>query len=62
MSDFLGLEGKTFVVFGVANKKSVGFHAGRVLADNGANVVYVVHTDARRDALKKRLPDSPIFV
>jgi len=62
MSDFLGLEGKTFVVFGVANKKSVGFHAGRVLADNGAKVVYVVHTDARRDALKKRLPDSPIFV
>ena len=60
--DFLGFEGKTFVVFGVANKKSVGFHAGRVLAEQGATVVYVVHTEARREALAKRLPDSTIFV
>ena len=59
---FLGFDGKTVVVFGVANKKSVGFHAGRVLAENGAKVVYVVHTEARREALAKKLPDAPIFV
>ena len=62
MSDFLGIAGKTFVVFGVANKKSVGFHAGRVLTANGANVVYVVHTEARRASLAGRLPESSIFV
>ena len=62
MGGFLGFEGKTFAVFGVANKKSVAFQAGRVLAENGAKVVYVVHTEARKEALKKRLPEDPIFV
>ena len=62
MGGFLGFEGKTFAVFGVANKKSVGFHVGRVLADNGAQVLYVVHTEERRESLRKRLPDQPIYV
>ena len=62
MTGFLGLEGKTFAIFGVSNKKSVGFHVGKVLADNGATVVYVVHTEERRESLKKRLADAPIFV
>lgn len=62
MTGFLGFEGKTFVVFGVANKKSVGFHAGRVLEQQGARVLYVVHTEARRTSLRKPLPDAPIFV
>ena len=62
MGGFLDFEGKTFAVFGVANKKSVGFHVGRVLTENGAKVLYVVHTEERRDALKKRLPDHPIYV
>ncbi len=62
MSGFLGLEGKTFAIFGVSNKKSVGYHAGQVLANNGATVVYVVHTEERREGLRKRLPEAPIFV
>lgn len=59
---FLGLEGKTFAVFGVANRKSVGYHTGKVLQEAGARVVYVAHTEARRASLKKLLKDAPILV
>ncbi|MEQ8278036.1 MAG: SDR family oxidoreductase [Deltaproteobacteria bacterium] len=58
---FLRLDGQTFVVFGVSNKKSVGFHVGKVLREEGAKVVYVVHTEARRDQLTAKL-DAPIYV
>ncbi len=60
--DFLELAGKTIVVFGVANRKSVAFHVGRVLTQAGANVVYVVRSDKRKEQVAKLLADSPIFV
>ena len=41
---FLNLEDKTFLVFGVANKKSVAFHIGQVLAEEGADVLYSVRS------------------
>jgi enoyl-[acyl-carrier protein] reductase I len=56
---FLGLEGKTVAVFGVANKKSVGYQTGRVLEEAGARVVYVAHTAARRQELARLLGDAP---
>ena len=55
MNDWLRLSGKTIAVFGVANKRSVGFHVGRSLQDAGANVLWIVRSDARRDELGKRL-------
>lgn len=61
--DFLQLAGKTIVVFGVANKKSVAFHIGKTLEEFGASVVYVVRSQARFDSLsKKLLKDKPIFI
>jgi enoyl-[acyl-carrier protein] reductase I len=60
--DFLGLTGKTLLVFGVANRKSVAYHVGRLLAEAGANVVYVVRTVERREAVAKILPHSEIYV
>lgn len=58
---FLGLENQTFVVFGVSNKKSVGYHVGQLLEAEGAKVVYVVHTEARKEQLAGRLV-GPIYV
>ncbi len=58
MNDFLGLRGKTIVIFGVANRKSVAYHTGRVLEEAGAQVVYVVRTDERRDSVGKLLGDQ----
>ena len=40
MSDFLNLTGKKFLVFGVANKKSVAWHIAKSLEEQGATVIY----------------------
>ncbi|MCA8999395.1 MAG: SDR family oxidoreductase [Planctomycetaceae bacterium] len=47
---------------GVANKKSVAWHSARVLAEAGADVLYAVRSDARRDSLRKSVGDAPIYV
>src|SRR5262245_16099147 len=59
---FLHLNGKTIVVFGVANKKSVGYVVGEVLEEAGARVVYVVRSEERRHQLERLLKDPHIFV
>jgi enoyl-[acyl-carrier protein] reductase I len=59
---FLKLSGKTFVILGVANKKSIGFVTGEVLTEEGARVVYVVRSEERRHALEKALSDPNVFV
>ena len=59
---FLGFEGKTIVVFGVANEKSVACHIGQVLEAEGATVVYVVRSKERKDSVGKLLPKAEIHV
>lgn len=60
--DFLQLANKTIVVFGVANRKSVAFHVGRVLEEQGATVVYVVRSPERRESVSKLLPGREIYI
>ncbi|MBX3438166.1 MAG: SDR family oxidoreductase, partial [Planctomycetaceae bacterium] len=62
MSDFLQLAGQPILVTGVANRKSVAFHVGRVLAEAGADVLYSVRSEARRDSVRKLVGDAPIYV
>ncbi len=59
---FLDLHGKVFLVLGVANRKSVAFHISTLLEEEGAQVVYSVRSEARRDSLAKLLPDREIYV
>ena len=60
--DFLQLADKTVLVFGVANRKSVAYHIGRVLTEAGARVVYVVRSEERKESVSKLVGDSPVFV
>lgn len=60
--DFLQLTGKTIVVLGVANKKSVAWHIGKTLEEAGANVVYVVRSEQRLESLKKLLAEREVHV
>jgi enoyl-[acyl-carrier protein] reductase I len=60
--DFLGIEGKTFLVFGVANKKSVAFFVGQVLEESNAKVVYVVRSKERKESVSRILPGADIFI
>jgi enoyl-[acyl-carrier protein] reductase I len=61
VNDWLGLSGKTVLVCGVANKKSVAYHVGTRLQEAGAEVLWTVHSAARRAELAPRLA-GPIFV
>jgi enoyl-[acyl-carrier protein] reductase I len=60
--DYLKLSGKTFLVTGVANKKSVAYHVAKSLTDCGASVVYVVRSEQRKESLAKLLAGSPVYV
>jgi enoyl-[acyl-carrier protein] reductase I len=60
--DFLQLSGKTLLVLGVANKKSVAYAVGRTLEEVGAKVVYVVRSEERRESMAKLLPGAEIHV
>ena len=60
--NFLKVHNKRFLVFGVANKKSVAWHIARTLEENGATVVYVVHTESRRESVSRLLPDREILI
>ena len=62
MNDFLQLAGKTILVLGVANRKSVAWHAAQVLKEAGADVVYAVRSEARRESVQKLVGEAPVLV
>ncbi len=59
--DFLQLQDRQFLVFGVANRKSVAYAVGQILAGAGAKVVYVVRDAAVLESVRKLLAPAPIF-
>ena len=59
---FLGIENKSFLVFGVANKKSVAWCIADTLEKEGAKVIYSVRTEKRKIALAKLLKDKPVLI
>ena len=62
MPDFLQLTGKTFLVFGVANRKSVAWAIAKSLEEQGAKVVYSVRSEARKKSLEAQLTGKAVFV
>lgn len=60
--DFLQLAGKTILVLGVANRKSVAWHVARVLTEAGANVLYSVRSLARKQQVEKLVPGASVYV
>lgn len=59
---FLNLDNKTFLIFGVANKKSVAYHIGKSLEEEYATVLYSVRSEDIRESVEKLLAPAPIFV
>jgi enoyl-[acyl-carrier protein] reductase I len=60
--DFLQLAGKTILVFGVANRKSVAFSITRTLEECGATVIHVVRSAEIRESIRKLVGESQILV
>jgi enoyl-[acyl-carrier protein] reductase I len=59
-ADYLQLAGKTIVVFGVANRKSVAWHVAQVLEAAEARVLYVVRTEQRKEQVAKLLAKGSV--
>ncbi len=59
---FLGLEGKRFLVIGVANRKSVAWAVAGLLESEGAQVIYSVRSEKRREETAKLLDGRPVRV
>ena len=51
----INLENKTFVIMGIANKRSIGFGVAKVLDQLGAKLVFTYRKDRSRKELEKLL-------
>jgi enoyl-[acyl-carrier protein] reductase I len=60
--DFLKLENKKIVIFGLANKKSVACAIGKALIAAGADVIHVVRSEERAETCRKLFPASQVFI
>ena len=60
--DFLNVRNKRFVVFGLANKKSIATAIAQTLLSQGAEVLLVVRSEQRKENAARLFPESPVFV
>ena len=60
--DFLHLEGKRILLFGVANRKSVAWHIAKTLSEVGAECVYVVQDETIRESQTRLFGDADVHV
>lgn len=49
----LNLENKTYVIMGIANKRSIGFGVAKVLDKLGAKLVFTYRKDRSRKRIRK---------
>ena len=60
--DFLQLEGKRILLFGVANRKSVAWHIAKTLTEVGAECVYVVQNETILEAQARLFGQADVHV
>ncbi len=61
MSDFLKLAGKRFLIFGVANKKSIAYHIAKMLTDEGASCTFAVRDEATAERAAPLFPGADVL-
>ncbi|MDD2714685.1 MAG: SDR family oxidoreductase [Candidatus Wallbacteria bacterium] len=54
--DFLGVSGKKYLIFGLANKKSVAYFIARNLQESGAVPIFSVQTEEQLRQVEKLFP------
>lgn len=60
--NFLRLENKKILIFGIANKKSVAFHIAKVLRDEGAEIICSVYSREHAETVEKHFPGTPVYI
>lgn len=59
---FLNLEGKRYLVMGVANRKSVAWAIAKTLEAEGAEVIFSVRSESRLESLQKLLEGRKAYI
>lgn len=59
---FLEVEQKTFLIFGLANRKSIAWFVGKSLQAQGARVLYSVRSPQRKQELSRWVDPSILYV
>ncbi|VAX17079.1 Enoyl-[acyl-carrier-protein] reductase [NADH] [hydrothermal vent metagenome] len=59
---YLGFEGKTYLVFGVANRKSVAYFIANIIRREGGNVIFSVLNEEKKREVEKLFPDSQAHI
>lgn len=59
---FLNLENKTFLITGVANKKSVAYFSAKSLEEQGANLIFTVQSEEIKERVEKLFPEKKIYL
>lgn len=62
MQSFLKLEDKTFLITGVANKKSVAYFTAKTLEENGANLIFTVQNNDILEKVSKLFPNKKVYI
>ncbi len=60
--DFLDLKEKHYLVFGVANKKSVAYFIAKTLIQQGALITFSVQDEDTKQKITKLFPESSIYI
>ncbi|MBD67137.1 MAG: enoyl-ACP reductase [Halobacteriovoraceae bacterium] len=58
----LDFTGQTYLITGVANKKSVAYFSAKTLSELGAITVFTVQTEEHKTKVQKLFPDSQIII
>jgi len=59
---YLGFEGKKYVIFGVANRKSVAYFTAKLIQEQGGQVILSVLNEEKMEAAQKLFPSASIYV
>ncbi|MBF0298076.1 MAG: SDR family oxidoreductase [Oligoflexia bacterium] len=59
-SDFFKIQGKSYLLMGVFNQKSIAFNVGKILKSLGANLVISVQNDEINKKISKHFPEDLI--
>ena len=59
---YLKLENRKFLVFGLANKRSVAYHISKTLEENGAITIHSVQNEKNAEAVMKLFPRAETHI
>ena len=62
MMDFLDVKGKSFLITGASNKKSIATFVAKTLLELEAQPIFLVQSETHRERMERIFPESPFYI